>query len=200
MRVKVKQIAEIWGIETVEEFLQHLDISLNYRYSRNVTRFARKFWDCQDRGKAEVTMLFLLDICRAFHLVKLSDLLEFDRQDNNNQQEGYYPKILENQPHLVVTSRIDQIIQEDLGTSRTALKRQKKVTHELLESVGQQTIDAERIFFLGSLDKVGTALQIPTVDRLFEVKIVEKPLLLKMPRKAPTIIRGEAYEELTLSA
>jgi hypothetical protein len=199
MQVRVQQIAKIWGIKTVEEFLQHLDTSLNCRYSRNVTRFARKFWDCQDRGKGEVTLLFLLDICRAFHLVRLSDLLEFDSADCNSSH-GYNPTIREEQPHLIVTSRIDEIIQADLGTTRSSLKRQKIVTQDLLELVGQPTIDSERPFFLGSLDKIGAALSIPTLDRLFEVKVVAQPLLQKTPPKAPTRIRGAAYEAITLSA
>lgn len=199
MRVKVKQIAQIWGVETVEDFLQHLDTSLHYRYSKNVTRFARKFWECQNRG--EVTMLFLLDIMRAFHLMRLSDLLDFDSdlQGNSGLLEDHYPAMLENQPHLTVTSKLDDLI-KSLGTSRTALKRQGRVTHDLLESVGQQTINVERSFFLGSLDKIGAGLKIQTIDQLFEVKVAAKPMLLRTPSKAPIHIRGEAYGESTLSA
>jgi hypothetical protein len=191
MQIKVREVAEIWEIKTLREFLQHLDVSLDYHCSGDTTWYSRNFWECQ--GSMEVTAFFLLDICRAFHLKRLSDIIDFD------QARRSLPKILENQPHLTIISRLDECV-KCAGTSKTALQRQQIVSRRLLRSLEQGAIVSERPFFLSSLDKIAQALQLETIDQLFQVEVVAQPVLKKQPRKAPICkLTGEAYGKLTLS-
>ncbi len=135
----------------------------------------------------------MLDMCRAFHLKRLSDIIDFE------QAQWSLPDILEDQPHLTVVSRLDECVKR-AGTTKTALQRQQIVSRRLLKSLQQEAIISEQPFFLSSLDKIAQALQLKTIDQLFQVEVVAEPVLKKQPRKAPICkSTGEAYEKPTLS-